>query len=530
MSPSRSRSPKPSYRRSRTRSLSLSRSSGSLRENRRSHSPVEVRRSAESKWGRSSRSLVNSREPSDDEYEDSVRSRRRQGHGSYEHGPRDARTRKGKERATTLTPARGDSAPPLIDRPLQTSGSVAQFGANEISIPALGSLSKDIKGKQKAEVRPSDTPFVGTSVTVTPTAATPLRDDVVPLETYSNTHAAAGDGENVFGASVASASRKQASGNLRPPRNRTLLESVQAHLACSSAPRRIDPIKRPEAAGEAVDTRGAVSAHVPSSDPPALRSQLSTPTAIHGRPPHSSPVHDFPNATAVQKSEIPTNRRPISFNQEGIAADTRKYSAPEIMARVRHKLAKLKDEHQPGAALPSPSPTVDRNDVPPTTIVSAPNHNPPSHNFNAGTKDGFGRRGNLESATDNKTYPCDMSSSDTRSVLLQKLQVEQKLAQNVIPHPHSSKPSPSHHAVSQVLHSDSGKQSGSSPRRNEADTSVLETKLRTRLTAIKRAANENPLDHNISSSGKDGGISFNGDAESSNREENLRARLRKRLV
>ncbi|KAH7907592.1 hypothetical protein BJ138DRAFT_482883 [Hygrophoropsis aurantiaca] len=526
-SASRSLSSESPSRRSRIRSLSRPRSSVSLRENTRSRSPVEVHGAAERslpKRGRHNRSPIRSRELSDSIHEDDPRPRRNRRNDGDEHDDNSYRTRvtkgKGKQKEQVVVLLRDSN----VQRRSPVPDSTAQI---RVDTPTIGNLSKDIKGKQKAEeLCPSDTPFTGSSVCGTPAAATQRLDNAVPLETYSAMQTAEGNSGTGFGASR---SRKPTTGNTRPPRNRTLLESVQAHLAGpSSTSKRVNPIGKITAVGQADNEHSDIIAHLATSDSRAPSMLLTNSPSLKTPSPH--PNYQSFITPAVQISDISRRaRRPMPLDEEGNVTDIRKFSAPEIMARARHKLSISKDDRLPGAALPASCPTVDRSDEPPS-IPPIQNHIPPSPNFNAETKAGSDRRGNQESATDNKTNTSDVVSSDTRSMLLEKLKAEQKPAQNTVPHPRFSRSSPSYQATPLVFHTDNGTQHASSPNINEGDASELETKLRARLTAIKRKVNDSPLDHNNnSSSGKGGGISFNGDAESSNREESLRARLRKRL-
>lgn len=120
--------------------------------------------------------------------------------------------------------------------------------------------------------------------------------------------------------------------NLRPPRNRGLLESVQAHLGSNSRSRS-NMQKRNAEPAEPVSITTQINAHMAAY---AAEDNVQSPTL----------AARLSNEIEVQPSRFDTSAPVVNIAhpENGAPAPARRYSAPEIMARTRARLARLKNE------------------------------------------------------------------------------------------------------------------------------------------------------------------------------------------
>ncbi|KAG0696482.1 hypothetical protein DFH29DRAFT_196622 [Suillus ampliporus] len=290
-------------------------------------------------------------------------------------------------------------------------------------------------------------------------------------------------------------SRKRPSTLGRPPRNRTLLASVQAHLSQRTTSRPTKHLtdttaRKTEAAQylhhpsqpprDARDGGGALLSQLSSSlanaPPPSLSSlgqRSDTSTPLGGENPSA-----VGNQIRKKVRSLPADPITKSTDEENAFAGGKSMSCPCSTSKEGTDKNINKEDH-PNATSPSPR-VLGVHHTP-----RAPNPIPSPHNSNHDHGDFLRdvaehtRRGNEEDATyaHGITTPSVRASTDMRAVLLERLEEEQRLA---------SISTSSHSALSSTVVPPSGE---------EASALVLETRLRTRallrvrLAAIKNTAN-----------------------------------------
>lgn len=477
---SRSRSPRRRYHRSQSRSRSpLSRpSSSALRaEYRRSPSTVPPQSSSDDLSSdriqrRRTRSVVSERQ----DIFDTSNNRQSQFYRVQQQSVNKSMRARGKERER-------DHTPPLRGGNENHSSSALPRASGEIVPNGV------VEPQQITELHA----FGNTTLSTPPVESCP-KPAVVP--TVSKAPAPAPvytDRDHADPKPTASASRKRPSTLGRPPR--TLLESVQAHLSRNTAPRQA---RHHTDAGE---TEASSPHHLHLSqrdrdardaDKTALLSRLSSlpVSALHASPPCSdamTPVWgENPLAKESQsRQSLPPDAIVKSLDEEMAFENTAARPNP------KHKNTSMYKDERTSAS--SPPPTDPEVPAPQARQKPKPNSNPisSSHNSNSNCVEiaaeyHHTRRGNREAATymNKEAAPSarSRSSSDMRTVLLQRLEEEQRVARRDAP----------------TLHSASSTQADVPLSRDE-EAEALETRLRTRavlrvrLAAIKGAANRSVI-------------------------------------
>lgn len=254
--------------------------------------------------------------------------------------------------------------------------------------------------------------------------------------------------------------------NSRQPRNRSLLESVQAHLGSSSertgSSRRVVLMDQ----DPSVTSRDSFNSTQVQDDAskPEMSSKPSPLTRLDGHDTMALPAS--PTAVGMQGLEI---TEPSSMTSR------KALSPPEIMARTRARLAQLKDEHVAGV---SP--------VSPVTEVAISLLNTPQDDISSSSLRGDARAQLLNRLEDAKTQILTGEESSPGTA-----------------------PSTTHSGTNSTPNVDADLQAAEAKLRKMAQ-------VRIRLAAAKRAAGEQPGPSKFVASNKEG------------REESLRARLRER--
>ncbi|KAG1726834.1 hypothetical protein EDB19DRAFT_207036 [Suillus lakei] len=396
---------------------------------------------------------------------------------------------KGKESEVHGTPLRGESEHPSSSTPPH----VSEFVPNAVADSEETAESRTL-GNRKF-----NTPSVESGLRSSLVASAPAH---VP---------AAADRIDVDPEPVVSMSRKRPSALGRPPRNRTLLASVQAHLSQPTSSRNkyhtdtiirtndVTPQYLPhpsrhrdahDSSGDGIPVLLSRLSSLPANTPPSLSShpslgKESTSAVGHRRERIQNLLADS-IAKGTDEENLLAGGKTIArpCDTPGGGADKYRNKSKED----QHTNTSPSSAIDPGTVSPHPAPL---SGLPPNQNN---NPNPISSPHNSNHIEilldvaEHTRRGNQEVATyeyrNRITAPSARTSTDMRAVLLQRLEEEQRLAQRDV----ATSPPTSHSALPTV-----DPPLTSPPGGDEA--SALETRLRTqallrvRLAAIKSSDN-----------------------------------------